>query len=123
MTNTLYVCRQLARSSWNRGCWRKEVEGSRNHDYLFANGKISHVKDEGVGTVENADRMYYFLQSIDYPAGFRGKQYFSRQSHIHICNHSRRHTFCIYIAGVVHAIAEKLNIKFPGIYDADAYSS
>ena len=86
-------------------------------------GKYLMLKDEGVGTVENADRMYYFLQSIDYPAGFRGKQYFSRQSHIHICNHSRRHTFCIYIAGVVHAIAEKLNIKFPGIYDADAYSS
>ena len=37
-------------------------------------GKYLMLKDDGVGTVENADRMYYFLQSIEYPAGFRGKQ-------------------------------------------------
>lgn len=53
------------------------------------------LKEEGVGPVENADRFFYWLESINLPGGHR--------------------------ASVCHAIAERVNISFPGIYDPDAY--
>lgn len=59
--------------------------------------KYLSCKDEGVGPVEHADRFYYWLQSIGTPGGFR--------------------------AGIVHSIAEKMNVTFVGIYDPDAYET
>lgn len=58
-------------------------------------GKYLMLKEEGVGPVEHADRFYYWLKSIGTSPGHR--------------------------AGVVHSIAEKMNITFVGIYDVDAY--
>eukprot|EP01031_Cornospumella_fuschlensis_P034030 gene34030-41189_t len=58
-------------------------------------GKYLSLKDEGVGPIEHADRFFYWLASIGTPAGFR--------------------------SGIVHSIAEKMNITFVGIYDATAY--
>lgn len=58
-------------------------------------GKYLSLKEEGVGPIEHADRFYFWLKSIGTASGFR--------------------------AGVVHSIAEKMNITFVGIYDADAY--
>ncbi len=60
-------------------------------------GKYLSLKEEGVEPVEHADRFYYWLKSINTPAGFR--------------------------AGIVHSIAEKMNVTFPGIYDSSAYGS
>lgn len=57
--------------------------------------KYLSFKDKGVGPVEHADRFYFWLQSIGTPGGHR--------------------------AGVVHSIAEKMNVTFVGIYDASAY--
>lgn len=54
-------------------------------------------KDVDVGPVELADRFYFWLISIGTPSGFR--------------------------AGIVHSIAEKLNVNFVGIYDVDAYNN
>lgn len=58
-------------------------------------GKYLSLKDEGIEPVEHAERFYYWLKSLDTPAGFR--------------------------AGIVHAIAEKMNVTFVGIYNVDAY--
>mmetsp|Transcript_68529 Transcript_68529/g.142873 ORF Transcript_68529/g.142873 Transcript_68529/m.142873 type:complete len:119 (+) Transcript_68529:73-429(+) len=60
-------------------------------------GKFLSLKEEGVEPVEHADRFYFWLKSIGTAGGFR--------------------------AGVVHAIAEKMNATFVGIYDADAYGA
>eukprot|EP01032_Pedospumella_encystans_P013559 gene13559-15603_t len=60
-------------------------------------GKYLSLKEEGVEPVEHADRFYFWLKSIDTPTGFR--------------------------AGIVHALAEKVNSTFVGLYDADAYQS
>jgi hypothetical protein len=57
--------------------------------------KYLSFKDEGVGPVEHTDRFYFWLKSIGTPGGFR--------------------------AGIVHSIAEKMNVTFVGIYDPDAY--
>lgn len=59
--------------------------------------KYLSFKDDGVGPVEHADRFYFWLKSLGTPAGFR--------------------------AGIVHSIAEKLNVTFVGIYDPDAYET
>ena len=48
-----------------------------------------------VGTVEHAQRFYLWWCSLGTPPGFR--------------------------AGVVHCICEKVNISFPGIYNAAEY--
>lgn len=45
--------------------------------------------------VEHVQRFYSWLQSIGTPAGFR--------------------------AGIVHSIAQKVDLAFPGIYDVSAY--
>ena len=51
-------------------------------------GKYLTLKDEDTGPVELADRFYLWLCSTDFPSGSR--------------------------AGVVLAIASKLNVSFPG---------
>jgi hypothetical protein len=58
-------------------------------------GKFLMLKENDVGPVELADKFWYYLNSIKTKSGFR--------------------------AGIVLAVAEKLNITFPGIYDANAY--
>ena len=58
-------------------------------------GKFLSLKEEGVGSVELCDRFYYWLGSIGIPPGSKGT--------------------------ITHAVAVKLEIHFPGIYDADAY--
>lgn len=58
-------------------------------------GKYLSLKDETVDTVEHADRFYLWLKSIDFP-----------KSGIFI---------------VTHAMSEKMNLYFPGIYDQDCY--
>jgi hypothetical protein len=58
-------------------------------------GKYLMLKEKGVDPVEHADRFYFWLKSLGTPAGYR--------------------------AGIVHAVAEKLNITFVGIYDASIY--
>ncbi len=60
-------------------------------------GKYLSLKEEGVGPIEHADRFYFWLKSIGTASGHR--------------------------AGVVHSIAEKMNITFVGIYDSDAYEA
>ncbi|KAJ1439127.1 hypothetical protein B484DRAFT_444215 [Ochromonadaceae sp. CCMP2298] len=60
-------------------------------------GKYLSLKQEGVEPIEHADRFYYWLKSIGTPAGFR--------------------------AGIVHAIGEKMNSLFVGIYDVDMYET
>lgn len=60
-------------------------------------GKYLSFKEDGVGPVEHADRFYFWLKSLGTPGGFR--------------------------AGIVHSIAEKLNVTFVGIYDPDAYEA
>jgi hypothetical protein len=60
-------------------------------------GQYLSLKDEGVEPVEHADRFYLWLKSINTPAGFR--------------------------AGIVHSVAEKLNVSFPRIYDSSAYDA
>lgn len=57
--------------------------------------KYLSFRDSEVGPVEHADRFYYWLKSIGTPGGFR--------------------------AGIVHSIAEKMNVTFIGIYDPAAY--
>eukprot|EP01038_Epipyxis_sp_PR26KG_P008051 gene8051-10907_t len=59
-------------------------------------GQYLSLKEAGVGPVEHADRFWYWLNSIGTPSGFR--------------------------AGIVHAIAEKMNVTFVGIYDSSAYN-
>ena len=61
-------------------------------------GKYLMLKEDlDVGPVELADRFYLWLQSTEFPGGHR--------------------------AGVVQAIASKLNVSFPGLYDEAAYTS
>mmetsp|Transcript_1578 Transcript_1578/g.2611 ORF Transcript_1578/g.2611 Transcript_1578/m.2611 type:complete len:118 (-) Transcript_1578:118-471(-) len=60
-------------------------------------GQYLSLKQEGVEPVEHADRFYYWLKSINAPGGFR--------------------------AGIVHAIGEKMNSAFVGLYDVDAYQT
>lgn len=57
--------------------------------------KFLSMKDEGVESVEHCERFYQWLIHIGTPAGFR--------------------------AGIVHSIAEKMNILMPGIYDSALY--
>ena len=58
-------------------------------------GKYLNLKEKDVGPVELADRYYFWLKATKTAAGSR--------------------------AGVVRCIAEKMNLQFPGIYQADAY--
>eukprot|EP01033_Poteriospumella_lacustris_P016704 gene16704-11957_t len=60
-------------------------------------GQYLLLKDDGVEPVEHADRFYLWLKSLNTPAGFR--------------------------AGIVHSVAEKLNVSFPRIYDSSAYDA
>jgi hypothetical protein len=60
-------------------------------------GQYLMLKEDGVEAIEHADRFYYWLKSLKTPSGFR--------------------------AGIVHAIAEKMNVTFPGIYDSSAYGA
>jgi hypothetical protein len=55
------------------------------------------LKEADTGSIEHHDRFYFWLKSINTPAGFR--------------------------AGIVHCIAEKMNTFFVGIYDADVYGT
>jgi hypothetical protein len=58
-------------------------------------GKFLSLKAEGVETVQLCDRMWFFLDSIEAPKGFR--------------------------SSIVQAIASKLDVSFPGIYDGSRY--
>ena len=58
-------------------------------------GQFLSLKEEDVGSVEVCDRFYYWLESIDIPAGSKGT--------------------------ITHAIALKLEVHFPGIYSESAY--
>ena len=60
-------------------------------------GKFLSLMDEGVGSVELADRFWFWLDSAGTAAGSR--------------------------AAVVLAVAEKLNMSFTGLYDASLYES
>lgn len=58
-------------------------------------GKYLQLKEAGVGPVEHADRFYFWLLSLGTPSGFR--------------------------AGIVRAVAEKLNVTYIGLYDNSLY--
>jgi hypothetical protein len=58
-------------------------------------GKYLSLKEEGVGTIEHADRFYYWIVSINVPPRYR--------------------------AGIVHSIGEKMNLFFPGLYDVSIF--
>ncbi len=58
-------------------------------------GKYLSLKDSDVEPIEHADRFYFWLKSLKAPSGYR--------------------------AAIVHSIAEKMNVTFPGIYDSSAY--
>jgi hypothetical protein len=58
-------------------------------------GKFLSLKEEGVGSVELADRFWFWLDSAGTHAGSR--------------------------AAIVLAVAEKLNLSFPGLYDGSLY--
>ena len=58
-------------------------------------GKYLSFKASDVEPIEHADRFYNWLTSLNTPRGHR--------------------------AGIVHSIAEKMNVSFPGIYDSTAY--
>ncbi len=60
-------------------------------------GQYLSLKESDVQPIEHADRFYYWLKSLKTPSGFR--------------------------AGIVHSVAEKMNVTFPGIYDSSAYGS
>ncbi len=60
-------------------------------------GKFLSLKEEGVGSIELADRFWFWLDSAGTAAGFR--------------------------AAVVLAVAEKLNMSFTGLYDGSLYES
>lgn len=53
------------------------------------------LKEEGVESVEHCDRFFYWLKDIGIAPGYR--------------------------SAVVQAIAQKMDITFPGIYDASCY--
>lgn len=58
-------------------------------------GKFLMLREEGVDSIEHAERFYLWLKSIGTPTGFRG--------------------------GIVVCICEKVNVMFPGTYDPDLY--
>ena len=58
-------------------------------------GVFMSFKTAGVGPVEHVQRFYLWWCSLGVSAGHR--------------------------AGVVHALAEKINISFPGLYDSSEY--
>lgn len=58
-------------------------------------GKYLLLKEANVGPIEHADRFYFWLVSMGTPKGFR--------------------------AGIVKAVAEKLNITYVGLYDNSLY--
>lgn len=58
-------------------------------------GKFLSMKDSDIGPIEHVERFYQWLCALKISGGHR--------------------------AGTVHALAEKLNIWFPGLYDADSY--
>ena len=59
-------------------------------------GKYLLMKQEDVASVEHCDRFFHWLESIGAPGGFR--------------------------SSVVEAVARKMDITFPGIYDGEAYA-
>ena len=59
-------------------------------------GKYLMLKETGVESVEHCDRFFYWLKDIGTAAGYR--------------------------SAVVQAIAQKMDITFPGIYDASCYA-
>ena len=58
-------------------------------------GKFLSFKDKDIGAIEHVERFYQWLCALKISAGHR--------------------------AGTVHCLAEKLNIWYPGLYDASAY--
>jgi len=58
-------------------------------------GKFLSFKDENVDSLLHCETFYQWLCELNTPKGFR--------------------------AGLVHALAEKTNIVFPGVYDVSAY--
>ena len=68
-------------------------EGITSTYQLF--GKFLMLKDEGVESVELCDRFWYWLESINTPAGYRGS--------------------------IVQAVACKLDATYPGLYDSSRY--
>ena len=69
------------------------AEGINTSFQLVA--KFLSFKDKDVDSLLHCETFYQWLCELNTPKGFR--------------------------AGIVHALAEKLNINFPGIYDASAY--
>ena len=69
------------------------AEGISTTYQLF--GKFLMLKDEGVESVELCDRFWYWLESIETPAGYRGS--------------------------IVQAVACKLDATYPGLYDSSRY--
>ena len=59
-------------------------------------GKYLMLKQEGVESIEHCDRFFHWLESIGTPAGYR--------------------------SSVVEAVAKKMDITFPGIYDGELYA-
>ena len=59
-------------------------------------GKFLSLKDQGVESVELCDRFFYWLKGAGVAPGYR--------------------------SSVVQAIAQKMDITFPGIYDASCYA-
>jgi hypothetical protein len=68
-------------------------EGITSTYQLF--GKFLMLKDEGVESVELCDRFWYWLESINTPAVYRGS--------------------------IVQAVACKLDATYPGLYDSSRY--
>jgi hypothetical protein len=60
-------------------------------------GKYLTMKEEGVESVEHCDRFFHWLESIGTPSGFR--------------------------SSIVEAVAQKLDVTFPGIYDGGCYAT
>ena len=58
-------------------------------------GKYMSLKAQGVDSEDHCDRFFYWLKDIGTAAGYR--------------------------SSVVQAIAQKMDITFPGIYDASCY--
>jgi hypothetical protein len=76
------------------GAQRMKDAGVSTTFALF--GKYLILKEEGVESVEHCDRFFHWLTSIDMPSGFR--------------------------SSIVEAVAKKLDVSFPGIYDGECYN-
>ena len=72
---------------------KMNAEGVSTTYQLF--GKFLMLKDEGVDSVELCNRFWYWLETIETPPGYRGS--------------------------IVQAVACKLDVTYPGLYDSSRY--